>query len=148
MGVLGRGLDGDYKRLLGVATSRSDSDGAFFSHGYWDDDFFPQFIELQSPPEGRLVERDCTCDFWERIRCEYTYNISLLIVRFFFLKLITFTLFSSANKSFLLYHCDFESLWRPRSLLIQYLFRRQQRPYSSSTQILNNSNHFWIHQTI
>ena len=148
MGVLGRGLDGDYKRLLGVATSRSDSDGAFFSHGYWDDDFFPQFIELQSPPEGRLVERDCTCDFWERIRCEYTYNISLLIVRFLFLKLITFTLFLSANKSFLLYHCDFESLWRPRSLLIQHLFRRQQRPYSSSTQILYNSNHFWIHQTI
>lgn len=71
MGVLGRGLDGDYKRLLGVATSRSDSDDAFFSHGYWDDDFFPQFIELQSPPEGRLVERDCTCDFWERIRYRY-----------------------------------------------------------------------------
>ena len=60
MGVLGRGLSGEYDRLLGGSSS---------SHGYWEDDFFPQFIELQWPPEGRLVERDCTCDFWERIRC-------------------------------------------------------------------------------
>ena len=53
MGVLGRGL--------------SDSN----SEQYWEDDFFPQFIELQWPPESRLVERDCTCDFWERIRYRY-----------------------------------------------------------------------------
>jgi len=79
MGVLGRGLSGDYERLLGGGISISDFSGGFrgtssstiSDHEYWDDDFFPQFIELQWPPEGRLVERDCTCDFWERIRYRY-----------------------------------------------------------------------------
>jgi len=88
MGVLGRGLSGDYERLLGGGISISDFGGGFArgassssssssstssssNHEYWDDDFFPQFIELQWPPEGRLVERDCTCDFWGRIRYRY-----------------------------------------------------------------------------
>jgi len=62
IGVLGRGLSGECDRLLG---------GSSNSHGYWEDDFFPQLIELQWPPEGRLIERDCTCDFWERIRYRY-----------------------------------------------------------------------------
>ncbi len=69
MGVLGRGLSGEYDRLLGGGFGGSSSGGS--SHQYWDDDFFPQFLELQWPPEGRLVERDCTCDFWERIRCKF-----------------------------------------------------------------------------
>jgi hypothetical protein len=83
MGVLGRGLSGDYDRPGGLPFgggigTRSDfggssSSSSSSSHGYWDDDFFPQFIELQWPPEGRLVERDCTCDFWERIRCKCIY---------------------------------------------------------------------------
>ena len=33
------------------------------------EDFFPEFLDLKWPPEGLLVERDCTCDMWERIRC-------------------------------------------------------------------------------
>jgi hypothetical protein len=33
--------------------------------------FYPEFLELSWPPEGRLIERDCTCDFWDRIRCKY-----------------------------------------------------------------------------
>lgn len=72
MGVLGRGLSGEYDRLLGggFGSSSSGSSGSN-SHEYWEDDFFPQFIELQWPPESRLVERDCTCDFWERIRYRY-----------------------------------------------------------------------------
>jgi len=72
MGVLGRGLSGEYERLFGVGFGVSSSGSSGNSnHGYWEDDFFPQFIELQWPPEGRLVERDCTCDFWERIRYRY-----------------------------------------------------------------------------
>lgn len=54
MGVLGTGLRSDDRRG---------------EHSYWDDDFFPQLLELKWPPEERLVERDCSCDFWERIRC-------------------------------------------------------------------------------
>ncbi|KAG7371214.1 carboxylesterase [Nitzschia inconspicua] len=78
MGVLGRGLSGEYERLLGVGGIGGGSEGSsrigssFQSeHEYWDDDFFPQFLELRWPPEGRLVERDCTCDFWGRIRYRY-----------------------------------------------------------------------------
>jgi hypothetical protein len=52
MGVLGTGLRGDNRQSI------------------WGDDFFPQLLELKWPPEERLVERDCTCDFWERIRCK------------------------------------------------------------------------------
>jgi len=54
LGVLGTGMNGDSRRAL----------------SFWDDDFFPQLLELKWPPEGRLVERDCSCDFWERIRCK------------------------------------------------------------------------------
>ncbi len=36
-----------------------------------DDDFnFPELLDLSWPPEGRLLERDCTCDMWDRIRCK------------------------------------------------------------------------------
>jgi carboxylesterase type B len=58
MGVLGTGLRSD------------DRSSSASTRSYWDDDFFPQLLELKWPPEGRLVERDCTCDFWERIRCK------------------------------------------------------------------------------
>jgi hypothetical protein len=56
MGVLGTGLRGEPMR-----------------NGYgdmWEEDFFPEMLELKWPPEGRLIERDCTCDMWERIRCK------------------------------------------------------------------------------
>lgn len=33
--------------------------------------FFPELLELTWPPEGRLIERDCTCDMWDRIRYRY-----------------------------------------------------------------------------
>ena len=33
--------------------------------------FFPELFELSWPPEGRLIERDCTCDLWDRIRCKF-----------------------------------------------------------------------------
>lgn len=52
MGILGIGLAGE----------RSFSE--------WNEDFFPEMLELKWPPEGRLVERDCTCDLWDRIRCK------------------------------------------------------------------------------
>ena len=71
MGVLGKGLSGEYNRLLGGGLSgSSNANSGSSGQRYWEDDFFPQFIELQWPPESRLLERDCTCDFWERIRCK------------------------------------------------------------------------------
>lgn len=33
--------------------------------------FFPELLELSWPPEGRLIEKDCTCDMWDRIRCKF-----------------------------------------------------------------------------
>jgi hypothetical protein len=61
MGVLGTGLRGE-DRVGGIFVSHQNNN--------WDDFFFPQIMELMWPPEGRLVERDCTCDFWDRIRCK------------------------------------------------------------------------------
>ena len=57
MGVIGTGLRGEPKR-----NSNTDT---------WEENFFPEMLELKWPPEGRLVERDCTCDFWDRIRYRY-----------------------------------------------------------------------------
>jgi hypothetical protein len=51
MGLLGRGLAANHDGL--------------------EDDFFPEMLELKWPPEGRLVERDCTCDMWDRISYRY-----------------------------------------------------------------------------
>ncbi|CAJ1932366.1 unnamed protein product [Cylindrotheca closterium] len=59
MGVLGTGLKG------------SDENRGTSAYNNWDDDFFPQLLELKWPPEDRLIERDCTCDFWEKIRYRY-----------------------------------------------------------------------------
>jgi Carboxylesterase family len=56
MGVLGTGLKGEPWRS-GVGDM-------------WEEEFFPEMLELKWPPEGRLIERDCTCDMWERIRCK------------------------------------------------------------------------------
>lgn len=56
MGLLGRGLAGEPMKRGNVR---------------WEDDFFPEILELKWPPEGRLVERDCTCDMWDRIRCKW-----------------------------------------------------------------------------
>jgi Carboxylesterase family len=56
MGVLGTGLHGE-------PAHRRTTD--------WEEDFFPEILELKWPPEDRLVERDCTCDMWDRIRYRY-----------------------------------------------------------------------------
>ena len=57
MGVIGTGLRGEARRGSGKDA--------------WEEDFFPEILELKWPPEGRLVERDCTCDFWDKIRYRY-----------------------------------------------------------------------------
>lgn len=49
-GVMGRGL-------LGNGNERSE--------------FLPEFLDLSWPPEERLIERDCTCDLWDRLRYRY-----------------------------------------------------------------------------
>lgn len=56
MGLLGKGLTGEPRRGSSATN--------------WVEDFFPEILELKWPPEGRLVERDCTCDMWDRIRCK------------------------------------------------------------------------------
>jgi len=38
---------------------------------------FPEIFELRWPPEGRLVERDCTCQFWDRIQCKICISLAL-----------------------------------------------------------------------
>lgn len=58
MGVLGTGIIGESRN------SRHNVDS-------WEEDFFPEMLELKWPPEGRLIERDCTCDFWYKIRYRY-----------------------------------------------------------------------------
>ncbi|KAL7581155.1 hypothetical protein ACA910_005947 [Epithemia clementina (nom. ined.)] len=57
MGVIGTGLRGEPKK-----NSNTDT---------WEENFFPEIMELKWPPEGRLVERDCTCDLWDKIRYRY-----------------------------------------------------------------------------
>lgn len=64
MGLLGRGLAGEPKRGN--------------SPDNWVEDFFPEILELKWPPEGRLVERDCTCDMWDRIRCTWSRRRTLI----------------------------------------------------------------------
>ena len=82
MGVLGSGLRGDERWLLQGSGDKSTSAQRQNSRNqhtsYWDDAFFPQLLEIKWPSEGRLVERDCTCDFWERIRCESALPKSVL----------------------------------------------------------------------
>lgn len=58
MGVVGLGLTGD-------DASRGTR------YGEIDDDFFPELLELSWPPEGRLIEKDCSCEMWDRIRYRY-----------------------------------------------------------------------------
>lgn len=56
IGALGMGLAGDDR----------------FPELGGESDFFPELFELRWPPEGRLIERDCTCDMWDKIRCKNT----------------------------------------------------------------------------
>jgi carboxylesterase type B len=55
IGALGMGLAGDDR----------------FPELGGESDFFPELFELRWPPEGRLIERDCTCDMWDKIRYRY-----------------------------------------------------------------------------
>ena len=59
MGFIGTGLRDEPRRPDGPASD------------YLEGAFFPEMLELKWPPEGRLVERDCTCDMWDRIRYRY-----------------------------------------------------------------------------
>jgi hypothetical protein len=54
IGALGMGLAGDDR----------------FPELDGESDFFPELFELRWPPEGRVIERDCTCDMWDKIRCK------------------------------------------------------------------------------
>lgn len=37
--------------------------------------YFPELLELSWPPSGRLIERDCTCDLWDRVGCKLIVNV-------------------------------------------------------------------------
>jgi hypothetical protein len=54
MGVMGSGLSGEDRW-----------------HHHHEESFLAEFLELKWPPEGRLIERDCTCDLWDKIRCKF-----------------------------------------------------------------------------
>jgi carboxylesterase type B len=56
LGLMGTGLSEDETGKIGMP--------------YSNEIFFPELLELTWPPEGRLIERDCTCDMWDRIRCK------------------------------------------------------------------------------
>jgi carboxylesterase type B len=62
MGVMGIGLAGERP------------------YSEWNEDFFPEILELKWPPESRLLERDCTCDMWDRIRCKCCISLSYVNV--------------------------------------------------------------------
>ena len=66
IGALGMGLSGDDRM--------SELGG--------ESDFFPELFELRWPPEGRLIERDCTCDMWDKIRCTFL-GAEVVVVRLF-----------------------------------------------------------------
>jgi hypothetical protein len=34
-------------------------------------DILPELLDLSWPPSGHIIERDCTCDMWDRIRYRY-----------------------------------------------------------------------------
>jgi hypothetical protein len=104
MGVLGTGLKGD------------DRGGIFQPQPQtsWDDDFFPQLLELMWPPEGRLVERDCTCDFWDRIRCKSSLSLRVVVSRSLLLgfKRLTLVFGTQIDTSCLVcYHIKFEEIY-------------------------------------
>ena len=69
MGLLGMGLGGE----------DGGRNGFFFGGGRDNrrdvktesEPYFPELLELKWPPEGRLIEKDCTCDFWDRIGCKF-----------------------------------------------------------------------------
>jgi hypothetical protein len=54
--------------LIGTGLSQDEAGKGGMSSG--NEIFFPELLELTWPPEGRLIERDCTCDMWDRIRCK------------------------------------------------------------------------------
>lgn len=62
IGVLGTGID-------------SGDDRWSYQQNSEDKDFFPEFIDFKWPPEGRLIERDCTCEMWDNIRCKRFLNV-------------------------------------------------------------------------
>ena len=58
--------------VLGVGLSEDASGKSRGAHG--SETYLPELLELTWPPEGRIIERDCTCDLWDRIRCKFFYH--------------------------------------------------------------------------
>mmetsp|Transcript_359 Transcript_359/g.340 ORF Transcript_359/g.340 Transcript_359/m.340 type:complete len:118 (-) Transcript_359:208-561(-) len=61
LGLLGMGPNTDHYDI------RKNGGG----NGANQDFTYPELLDLTWPPEGRLLERDCTCDMWDRIRYRY-----------------------------------------------------------------------------
>uniref|UniRef100_A0A7S3PU08 Carboxylesterase type B domain-containing protein n=1 Tax=Chaetoceros debilis TaxID=122233 RepID=A0A7S3PU08_9STRA len=55
--------------LLGMGLSEDEAGGGYPMDA--SEIFFPELFEFTWPPEARLIERDCTCDLWDRIRYRY-----------------------------------------------------------------------------
>ncbi len=57
--------------VLGFGLSEDTTGKGRFAHR--SETYLPELLELTWPPEGRIIERDCTCDLWDRIRCKYRF---------------------------------------------------------------------------
>jgi len=56
--------------VIGIGLTHDDSNRGL-NNDFMDEEFFPQLLDLSWPPELRLIEKDCTCDLWDRIRYRY-----------------------------------------------------------------------------
>ena len=74
IGVVGSGLlGGDGTRYGGNKTTTVESN-----------DFFPELLKLSWPPEGRLIEKDCSCKIWDSIGGECVVRVFVLVYVCFF----------------------------------------------------------------
>jgi hypothetical protein len=61
----------DPKKVLSMAQEMGTMGTGLLGNGNQRSEFLPEFLDLSWPPEERLVERDCTCDLWDRLRYRY-----------------------------------------------------------------------------
>lgn len=61
----------DPKKVLFMAQEMGVMGKGLLGNGHQRSEFLPEFLDLSWPPEERLVERDCTCDLWDKLGYRY-----------------------------------------------------------------------------
>jgi len=61
----GRGHAGEDSSIINDDNSESTTTTG------WNENFFPEMLELKWPPRERILERDCTCDMWDSTNYKY-----------------------------------------------------------------------------